>query len=112
LGTARRAEQQGPASGRRHGQEFDAGQTLQFGVPIKQVAQQKGTRQLMDRLVKWSRPVTVAAGGPEAHTAATLAGGPWNPAHFFAELAADRHGWAEDLPLVARSRALYPVGGG
>jgi hypothetical protein len=38
-------------------------------------------------------PVSIQANGLGARTTATLSDGPWNPAHFFAELAADWRGW-------------------
>jgi hypothetical protein len=38
--------------------------------------------------------VEIRANGLEAHTTATLSDGPWNPAEFFTELAADWRGWA------------------
>ena len=38
--------------------------------------------------------VGIWAGGLEARTVATFSDGPWNPARFFAELAADWRGWA------------------
>jgi hypothetical protein len=41
-----------------------------------------------------SARVSIRASGLEARTTATLSGGPWNPAAFFAELAADWQGWA------------------
>jgi hypothetical protein len=38
--------------------------------------------------------VSIAANGLEARTTASLSDGPWNPAEFLAELAADWRGWA------------------
>jgi hypothetical protein len=38
--------------------------------------------------------VGIQASGLEARTIATFSDGPWNPADFFAELAADWRGWA------------------
>lgn len=46
--------------------------------------------------------VGIRADGLEARTVATFSDGPWNPARFFAELAADWRGWAG----VRRWRAL------
>jgi hypothetical protein len=48
---------------------------------------------LGDGYVRTAR-VSVSAGGLEARTTVTLSDGPWNPAVFFAELAADWRGWA------------------
>ena len=38
--------------------------------------------------------VGIWAGGLQARTVVTFSDGPWNPARFFAELAADWRGWA------------------
>jgi Family of unknown function (DUF6228) len=38
--------------------------------------------------------VSIQANGLEARTTVTLSDGPWNPAQFFAELAAAWRGWA------------------
>ena len=46
-----------------------------------------------DGYVRTAR-VSVQASGLEARTIATFSDGPWNPARFFGELAADWRGWA------------------